>query len=391
MKEEMFNKICDLVEHKAKYTQKTYSEIVQEIAKDMGVSERDLKGYFRYESGTPLIDYVKERKMMVVYEDILDSEEYDADIAVELSGYADQPTFNKRFKKTFGVTPLEAFQNKDRSLLKIKITWKNAQQTQNVSNNSDMIFGLTRAKYSEIKELVLLEEQLNFEESQSETAYDLYKFCDMSLKEAFEFVDAFYRAEEEWEMISRAMDSVFGLSNSYDSEKEDVSKISQKEVLDQRIKKSAEDPEFRYVYFHGDINSVIAIYPIIDELHEAGEEDVAQVDIDVINICAHEDIDAKHCLNAVAYFRANATEKHGEEAFCEYIEYILRDVPIETAFKNIYQLDGWDDYSDCTAFDMEQEFECDKQEMEILDTFTDFSARTDDREETRYDYFHEGQ
>ena len=391
MKEEMFNKICDLVEHKAKYTQKTYSEIVQEIAKDMGVSERDLKGYFRYESGTPLIDYVKERKMMVVYEDILDSEEYDADIAVELSGYADQPTFNKRFKKTFGLTPLEAFQKKDRSLLKIKITWKNAQQTQNVSNNSDMIFGLTRAKYSEIKELVLLEEQLNFEESQSETAYDLYKFCDMSLKEAFEFVDAFYRAEEEWEMISRAMDSVFGLSNSYDSEKEDVSKISQKEVLNQRIKKSAEDPEFRYVYFHGDINSVIAIYPIIDELHEAGEEDVAQVDIDVINICAHEDIDAKRCLNAVAYFRANATEKHGEEAFCEYIEYILRDVPIETAFKNIYQLDGWDDHSDCTAFDMEQEFEYDKQEMETLDTFTDFSARTDDREETWYDYFHEGQ
>ena len=112
--------------------------------------------------------------MMAVYESILDSEEYDAKVCVELSGLADQPTFNKRFKKSFGLTPLEAFQKKDRSLLKIKITWKNTQQTQNVSTNSDMIFGLTRAKYSEIKELVLLEEQLGFEESQSKIVYNQY-------------------------------------------------------------------------------------------------------------------------------------------------------------------------------------------------------------------------
>ena len=391
MKEERFNKICDLVEHKARYAHKSPSQIVEEIAQGFGVTARGLQDYFALMSGTPLKTYIRERKMMAVYESILDSEEYDAKVCVELSGLADQPTFNKRFKKTFGLTPLEAFQKKDRSLLKIKITWKNTQQTQNVSTNSDMIFGLTRAKYSEIKELVLLEEQLGFEESQSKIAYYLYEFCDMSLKEAFEFVDAFYREEKEQENFSREINSVFSFLSSSISDGNEKHKISREKILDQRIKNDAEDSEFRYVYFHGDIDSIIAIYDVIDKLHEAGEEDVAQVDIDVINICAHEDIDAKHCLNAVAYFRANATEKHGEEAFCEYIEYILRDVPIETAFKNIYQLDGWDDYSDCTAFDMEQEFEYDKQEMEILDTFTDFSARTDDREETRYDYFHEGQ
>ena len=54
MKEERFNKICDLVEHKARYAHKSPSQIVEEIAQEFGVTARGLQDYFALMSGAPL-------------------------------------------------------------------------------------------------------------------------------------------------------------------------------------------------------------------------------------------------------------------------------------------------------------------------------------------------
>ncbi len=394
--DEKFDKLFALIEQKIKFTNKSSSVIAEEIAQEFGCSLRELSSFFTFVSGQTLTNYVKERKMMAAYESILNSEKYDANKAVELSGFADQPTFNKRFKIVFGLTPTEAFEKKDPSLLKVKLSWDKLQGIRVSSNAIKTIFGIDRAKFDEIKEIIKLQDKFKFDELQSEIAYYLYKSYEVPLKEAFRFVGEYHYNENAEEELIKELEDVrefFNLPPGYifAEEEETIPRLSREELLNTRIKGDIDDPEIRYVYFRGDMDSIYTTYEVIDKLHEAGETDVTKVDIDVINICAYEEINVKYCKKAVAYFKANATEKHGKDAFREYIEYILRDVPTETAFENIYQLEGWDDYSEYTVFDMGLEHESAEYENEVLGTFTDFSARTDDREEPWYDYFSEEQ
>lgn len=55
-----------------------------------------------------------------------------------------------------------------------------------------------------------------------------------------------------------------------------------------------------------------------------------------------------YCIKAIKYFDSHATEEYGEDAFEEYIENVLCNMPIEIAFANILQLEGWDDYPTMT-------------------------------------------
>lgn len=346
--EEKFDKLFTSVEQKVKKNYNSASAIAEEIAQEFGMQMREMSCVFSFVSNQTLLDYIKERKMMLAYESIIESEKFNAEKAISLSGLSDQATFNKKFKSVFNLTPTEAFKKRDFSLLKIKLSW-NDLQTLNISSDlmartskpivSKTIFGIDKSKFNELKEIVELQEVFGFNEFQSQAAYYIHATYDISLNDAFAFVDEFYYNEQ---------DSVLDPSDCSDREFDSFNFFD-------RIKGAIDDYEVRYVYFECDIDSIYTVYNVINKLHNAGEEDVTKVDIDVINICAYEEINVAYCKRAVEYFKEHATDKHGEDAFDEYIDMILCNKPIEIAFANIIQLEDIDDYTLYTPSDLEDE------------------------------------
>ena len=84
--------------------------------------------------------------------------------------------------------------------------------------------------------------------------------------------------------------------------------------------------------------------------------DVTKVDINAIKICAYTELYAGYCIRAMQYYKDNATDEYGDDAFDEYIEYILENQPYETAFSNITRLKGWDDCEDVVLYDDDFEY-----------------------------------
>ena len=363
--DEQFDKITIKIEQKVKFEDKTYSDIAKEISKECGYTTRQISNFFSIFTGQTLTHYIKERKMMAAYENILNSEKYNAEKAVEISGLSDQPAFNKRFKLVFGLTPTEAFEKKDPELFKLKMSWDTIRKERNLRSEQKTIFGINESKYEEIKKIIELQHEYHFDETKSETAYDIYVNYDIPLKDSFSFVDRYYEEEKLKETIFEELEKVsdlFSLSREEDLFPEGEFSLSREEFLNNRIKEDIADPELRHIFLQGNIGSIYTMYNVVDKLHEAGEEDVTQVDIDVINICAYNEINPEYCKKAVAYFKEHATAQYGEDAFEEYVESILRSVPIEIAFENIMFLDGWDDYSQSIALEKENYYPYDYDE-----------------------------
>ena len=91
-------------------------------------------------------------------------------------------------------------------------------------------------------------------------------------------------------------------------------------------------------------------------------------------MCAYEDFDARFCKKAVAYYLDNATDEYGDDAFEEYVGYLLNGQYIEDAFDNIWHTEGWDDYPYMSA----EEYKHDIQEYDPDDPFEKWAAEETD-------------
>ncbi|MBQ7971597.1 MAG: hypothetical protein IJ294_04545, partial [Clostridia bacterium] len=200
------------------------------------------------------------------------------------------------------------------------------------------------------------------------TAYYIASTYDVSLQEAFLFVGEFVNDRDEDDI---EFDKEMG------QEQPTTIWKNGKERLISHIKSVAADPEVRCVFFDI-VGSLAWTYRVIEKFHNAGELDVTTVDRDVLEICADDDITVSYCKEAVKYYKDHATDQHGEEAFEEYIDSILCNIPMETAFDMIIRLNDVIEYNSpyCAAF----------QESDIVDNFTDFSESTDEYTEMYYDY-----
>ena len=274
--------------------------------------------------------------------------------AIQISGLSDQPTFDKKFKKTFGMTPTEAYNKKDYSILTARLTWKGSSQIEvtertkenNISDlSNDTVFGLARYRYEEVKEEIELQELYGFYELQSELAYYIYKTYDISLKDSFRFVDEYeYReyTKENEEKDEQELKDFFGLPTDYQftPEEEEIPHLTREEYYEEIVKRDADDPEIRFAYFKVGVSSIYAIYHLIDKLHALGDNNITELEPKLIEMCAYEDFDARFCKKAVAYYLENATDEYGDDAFEEYVGYLLNGQYIEDAFDNIWHTKG---------------------------------------------------
>ena len=337
-------------------------------------------------TGKTLIDYIKERKLNASYEHIIDGERFDEKTAVTLSGLGDQSALIKKFNNAYGMTPKEAHAKKDRSLVKVRMKWNDfshveIQEITSEENDTvianNTVFGLARTQYEEVKEAIELQELYGFDELQSEIAYYIYQTYDLPLKETFRFVD-------EYDYDTRS--SKLSDDNIDEDLKELLNKVFSNDVVDDEpemdrteyynyfAKGDADDPEIRYAYFVVGGKSIPAIYNLIDKLHALGDNDIAELEPELIEMCAYEDFDACFCKKAVAYYLDNATDEYGDDAFEEYVGYLLNGQYIEDAFDNIWHTEGWDDYPYMSA----EEYKYDIQEYDPDDLFEKWAAEETD-------------
>ena len=137
--EEKFDRICSYIEYLIEDPQLSSAEITEKTAKKEFMTSRDLSAVFLFLTGKSVNNYIKERKMMSAYKYILDDDEFDVSIAVEISGLGDQPSFNHKFKHMFHITPKQAFERKNYSLYKKRLSWFTLPDTvteKNTDNNS---------------------------------------------------------------------------------------------------------------------------------------------------------------------------------------------------------------------------------------------------------------
>ncbi len=360
---EKIDQVTALIESEIK-KDKSPAKIADSVAQSVGASTRDLSTVFMFLTGQTLLQYIKERKIMASCGSIINSNKFDVQTAVTISGLGDQSALNKVFKKTFGYTPKEVFGRKDSTMIKLRMTWDQMgnteitpvhESTETNALRKTKIFGIERSKYDQIKEIIELQIIYGFDELQSETAYAIHSNYDLPLKDTFQFVSEYHYNEGPTEL-----------------DEEDFAIMSREEYFETFIKEDADDPEIRYIYFNGDMASIYTVFHVLEKLHNAGENDATQLDIDVINVCAYYDIDVGYCKKAIQYYKEHATDEYGDAAFDEYIEHILRDIPIEHAFSSIMQIGDWDDYTNDDTIDEKYDFD---------DTFEKWAAEETDYSE----------
>ena len=87
------------------------------------VDERARNEIFKFLIGCTLKQYLNRRLMMRAYRELLEQEEYNPEPLINLLGVSSESTLYKKFKETFGMSPREAFEKKDRSLYEGPALW----------------------------------------------------------------------------------------------------------------------------------------------------------------------------------------------------------------------------------------------------------------------------
>lgn len=172
-------------------------DIAEQVLRKAGRSIRDLNSIFSFLIDQPLIQYIRTRQMMAAYQSLLEGEEFDIDRTIAFTGLGDQPAFNKAFRKCFGVTPGQAFKERNEKLYKPAMTWDvvSDSRAQAKSEEEPMstktLFGIEMGVLAKITEAMDYQAMYGFTPVQGNAAYELAEKTKCPLKECFAFVDDF--------------------------------------------------------------------------------------------------------------------------------------------------------------------------------------------------------
>ena len=120
---EKYDHIISTIENLVQDPTLSAREISLEAAKVTGVQSRDLSAIFSFLVDTTLNSYISSRKMDLAYSLLTQDKKLDIQSAVEISGYSDQPSFTKAFRRRYSMTPKEAHLKRDMTLLGKPIFW----------------------------------------------------------------------------------------------------------------------------------------------------------------------------------------------------------------------------------------------------------------------------
>ena len=197
---EKYDSVINMIEEQVSEAESLKQiDIATSVTKNIDIALRDLASVFLFFTDSSLISYIRDRQLMAAYENIINSEELRISDAISFTGYSDQPTFTKAFRKLFDMTPKEAWTLKDDSIIQPPLFWDNISASENKRDKAeedDMkiveIFGMKPEKFAALTEALTLKSIYSFNQQQCEMAIDLARRFKTPLKEAFSFVEDFY-------------------------------------------------------------------------------------------------------------------------------------------------------------------------------------------------------
>lgn len=86
-----------------------YKLIIDDVAKKSGWSKWHLQRVFQEETGATLGDYLFSRRMQAARDMLVTGRSLI--VVADLIGYVDQSSFNRAFKRKYGVTPRQYLKN----------------------------------------------------------------------------------------------------------------------------------------------------------------------------------------------------------------------------------------------------------------------------------------
>lgn len=166
-------------------------------AANWGINDRDKNTIFIFLMGRSVLDYITERRMMASYQYIISSEKPVYEKAISLSGVQNQPSFNKKFKKQFGITPRQAFVEKDESRIEPIKNWDFISQERQqllveLDKNENALrekkFGISKEMYIRAQQAESLQSFYKLNDLEAEFAFNLSENQPVTIEESFEYV-----------------------------------------------------------------------------------------------------------------------------------------------------------------------------------------------------------
>jgi len=316
---ERFEKIIQAIEAEARNPHIDLQELADKVAMQNGVALRDLNTIFNFLTDIHIRAYIKERKMMAAYSYLINRDKLRIDGAVAISGKGTASSFNRSFKDTFGITPSEAFRDKDETRIVPPLSWDDIscetdhplaaeEEVEQMKNKN--VFGIPKEQYDRALEATELAEFYGFEQQESNVAFDLATVLEQPLKATFRFVSELLEFGED-------MDEETGLSHD-----------------EENFLADAHDQLLQFLFFKCNL-PVCAAYETIARLGLRPEEIMAKDPVTLYIYANTPDVRFAFLENAMAFYYSRADEEYDDENLESYIDMICCGVPKETAFDRL--------------------------------------------------------
>ncbi len=167
------------------------STIINEIKNNFYIDERALGQIFLFLTNMPINTYIKRRQLTKAAEVLLDNENIED--AIQYTGFSDEPSFSKAFKKEFALPPGK-FKESNSATVEPALNWDviaNSECTLIKEKNSleKTKFGIPIDTYNKVIEAENMQVIYGFDDKTSEFAYKLSQKYGCEMRAAFELAD----------------------------------------------------------------------------------------------------------------------------------------------------------------------------------------------------------
>ena len=327
------NAIIFSIERKVNMENMSAKEIAEAVAAENGMSVRDLSVVFSYLMDTTLYAYITSRKLMKSYTILLRNDWCDMQMAIYFSGYSDQPSFTKAFKRMFDVTPKQAVQDKDLSKVVPPLTWERLgvdsphfYLMEEDAMDTNTVFGVSKERFEKMQQAMELESFYGFSHVYSNYAYELAESKGYSLEDTFKYTNSL---KEVWDFYIEGKKGFSALSPA------------------ERLHEVGDEEIYQKVFFERGL-SVAVIDELVDK-YGATLEELLKCDMRMLNefpgFDAHLEMSFSFYVRAYEYYMENAFAEVEEEdeVFYEYITELLSGMPMEEALDLAENLRSYDD------------------------------------------------
>ena len=337
---EKYNHAIELIEELVADRNYTTQDIGVKVASENGTSLRDMSNIFRFMADMTLYSYVSGRRMNAAYYYLINPDNGNGSIleAVDISGYSDQPSFTKAFKKKYNLTPREAQKLRDRSKLEPPLTLDilsgnspsiSIEQEETPMNKST-VFGVDKEDLNRISKILSLEAFYGFARTLSEYAFTIYEKTGQSIDDCFSYVKSVCEYKKELDEERKRLREEFFLFDDEEPEEAD------EEI---RIKEIGENSLYQEVFFAKGIS--VSFIVTLTEKYYATKEDLLQCDM--VMLKAYPPLrdgtymNFKYYREAYRYWTNEFQVEETEDAFAEFIDLFFYDYSIEEAFMEVYE------------------------------------------------------